>query len=171
MPFFANQDFPDRDFMVSIAEVVKFEEFEQNTVIMRMGDLGDKMYFSIRGRLGIFLSKEVEGDPVAVIPEFSTVGERALKNEDDRRSATVVCLDAGVTHCLSLTKKDYQRLVYVSTFISNLHCFHFNQRSHLVAKGVRFAFLVKDIDSLFANWTKAKILDLNENYIEQFQMS
>ena len=116
-----------------------------------MGDLGDKMYFSIRGRLGIYLSKEVEGDPIAVIPEFSTVGERALKNEDDRRSATVVCLDAGITHCLSLTKKDYQKLVY---------------RSHLVAKGVRFAFLVKNIDSLFANWTKAKILDLNENYLE-----
>ena len=125
VPFFGNQDFPDRDFMVSIAEVVKFEEFEQNTVIMRMGDLGDKMYFSIRGRLGIFLSKEVEGDPVAVIPEFSTVGERALKSEDDRRSATVVCLDAGVTHCLSLTKKDYQRLVYVSYFISIIYFFIF----------------------------------------------
>lgn len=137
--------------MISIAEVVQFEKFEQNTVIMRMGDLGDKMYFSIRGRLGIYLSKEVEGDPVAVIPEFSTVGERALKNEDDRRSATVVCLDAGITHCLSLTKKNYQKLVY---------------RSHLVAKGVRFEFLVKNIESLFANWTKAKILDLNENYIE-----
>lgn len=78
-----------------------------------MGDPGDKMYFSIRGRLGIYLSKEVHGDPVAIIPEYSTVGDRALKHEEDRRSATVICLDLGTTHCLSLSKENYQKLVFV----------------------------------------------------------
>jgi hypothetical protein len=34
-------------------------------------------------------------DPVAVIPEFTAIGERALKNKNDVRTATVVCLDPG----------------------------------------------------------------------------
>jgi hypothetical protein len=29
-------------------------------------------------------------DPVAVIPEFTAIGERALKNKNDVRTATVV---------------------------------------------------------------------------------
>ena len=39
----------------------------------------------------------------------------------------------------------------------------------MIAKGFRYAFLVQYYDDLFASWTKTKILDLNENFIEQFQ--
>jgi hypothetical protein len=37
----------------------------------------------------------MDSDPVAIIPEFTAIGERALKNKNDVRSATVMCLDRG----------------------------------------------------------------------------
>lgn len=37
----------------------------------------------------------------------------------------------------------------------------------MVAKGFRFTFLVKFVTDLFFNWTKAKIMDLNENYLSE----
>ena len=110
-----------------------------------MGDPGDKMYFSIRGRLGIYLSKEVHGDPVAIIPEYSTVGDRALKHEEDRRSATVICLDLGTTHCLSLSKENYQKLVFVGINYFFIFIFYFiSFRDHIL--------LQKDSDLHF--WSK-----------------
>ena len=50
---------------------------------MRKGDIGDKMYISIKGKFGIYLDNTNEcllGDPVATIPEYTAIGERALKN-------------------------------------------------------------------------------------------
>tara|TARA_B110000285_G_scaffold211316_1_gene253903 strand:+ start:1730 stop:2002 length:273 start_codon:yes stop_codon:yes gene_type:complete len=84
---------------------------------MWKGDIGDKMYISIQGRFGIFLDNTEEcllNDPVAIIPEYTAIGERALKNQNDVRTATVVCLDPGHTSCLTLDKQSYQTLVYVS---------------------------------------------------------
>jgi signal-transduction protein with cAMP-binding, CBS, and nucleotidyltransferase domain len=84
---------------------------------MRKGEPGDRMYVLIKGRLGIYIDDSPYGlasDPIAVIEKFKAVGERALKHKDDRRSATVMCLDVGETVCLTLEKDDYKKLVYVS---------------------------------------------------------
>ena len=77
---------------------------------MYKGEVGDKMYISIQGKFGIYLDSSKESllnDPVTVIPEFTAIGERALKNKNDVRSATVVCLDRGETLCLTLDKESY----------------------------------------------------------------
>lgn len=124
---------------------------------MWKGDPGDKMYISIKGRMGIYLGVTQEvltSQPIAIVPEYTALGEKALKNDDDVRTATVMCLDGGMTECLTLDKESYQSLV---------------NRSILIAKGFRYAFLIQYYDELFATWTKTKILDLNENFIEQFQ--
>ena len=77
---------------------------------MWKGDVGDKMYISIQGKLGIYLGNDKEtllGDPIAIVPEFTAIGEKALKKNTDVRSATVMCLDYGETKCLTLDKKHY----------------------------------------------------------------
>lgn len=84
---------------------------------MWKGEIGDKMYISIKGKFGIYLDVTNEclnNDPVAVVPEYTAIGERALKNKNDVRTATVMCLDPGHTYCLTLDKESYQTLVYVS---------------------------------------------------------
>ena len=48
--FFKNEDFLDKEFMISVAEKVKFEIYEQSDVIMYKGVVGDKMYISIQGK-------------------------------------------------------------------------------------------------------------------------
>ena len=95
--FFKNEDFLDKEFMISVAEKVKFEKYEEYDVIMLKGDVGDKMYISIQGTFGVYLDKSefLQNDPVAVIPEYTAIGERALKNQNDVRTATVMCLDEG----------------------------------------------------------------------------
>jgi hypothetical protein len=118
--FFKNEDFLDKEFMISVAEKVKFEIYEQSDVIMYKGDVGDKMYISIQGKFGIYLDVTTEcllNDPVAVIPEYTAIGERALKKDEDVRTATVMCLDPGQTLCLTLDKQSYQTLVYVSFYL------------------------------------------------------
>ena len=120
---------------------------------MRKGDIGDKMYISVKGRLGIFMSRKVDESkvPVAILPEMTAVGDRALRQDlDEKRSATVICIDEDETICLSLTKEDYQQLL---------------GRQIIVAKGFRYTFLVKFLTEIFGEWSKAKILDINDKHV------
>jgi len=119
---------------------------------MRKGDLGDKMYISVKGSLGVFIRRKVEPNsvPVAIISEFTAVGDRALRSDDEKRNATMMCLDEGETICLSLTKKDYNQLL---------------NRQVIISKGFRYTFLVKFLTEIFSSWSKAKILDINDKYV------
>ena len=115
--FFRNENFLDKEFMHSVAEKMECKIFRQNDILMRKGDPGDRMYVLIKGKLGIYIDDSPSGlmrDPIAVVEKYKAVGERALKHKDDRRSATVMCLDVGETICLALEKDDYRKLVYVS---------------------------------------------------------
>jgi len=50
---------------------------------MWKGEIGDKMYISIKGKFGIYLDNTHEcllNDPIAIIQEYTAIGERALKN-------------------------------------------------------------------------------------------
>ena len=120
---------------------------------MRRGDIGDRMYIPVKGSLGIWLSSNPDlrrDKPVGVKNEFEAVGELALKNDDDRRTATVACIEPGETVCLTLEKHDYQKLVH---------------RQIMLAKGRRFTFLVKFLSEIFRTWSKHKILETNDEYI------
>jgi len=97
--------------MVGVAKKIQYETCEQSTVLMWKGDPGDKMYISIKGRMGIYLGITQEvlaSQPIAIVPEYTALGEKALKNDDDVRTATVMTLDAGITECLTLDKLSYQ---------------------------------------------------------------
>lgn len=153
--FFKNEDFLDREFMLSVAERMECVCYKQYEAVMRKGEEGDKMYISVQGQLGIFLMERpnfATDSPVAMLGEFKAVGERAMEQAHDRRSATVVAMNPGETLCLALAKADYRKLVY---------------RQVVISKGRRFTFLVKYLSELFGTWSKAKILDLNEQYCHQ----
>ena len=87
---------------------------------MRKDDPGDRMYIPVKGHLGIWLSRDpdvLREEPIAMVHEFEAVGERALKDDKDRRSATVACVDSGETVCLTLEKADYKKLFNVSILL------------------------------------------------------
>ena len=78
------------------------------------------MYIPVKGHLGIWLSRDPDvhrEEPIAMVHEFEAVGERALKDDRDRRSATVACVDSGETVCLTLDKADYKKLFNVSILL------------------------------------------------------
>lgn len=118
--YFMNNDFLDKEFMISLAEKMQCEVFKPGDILMRKGDIGDKMYVIIQGHLGVYMKKNpiiAVDSPVAILGEFHVVGERALKNDNDIRSASVTCLeDSQPCVCLSLGKEDYQKLLGVSSF-------------------------------------------------------
>ena len=113
-----NNDFLDKDFMISLAEKMQCEVFKPGDILMHKGDLGDKMYVILRGQLGVYMKKNpiIKVDsPVAVLGQYHVVGERALKTDKDIRSASVAALEeGGKCICLSLGKQDYQKLLGVS---------------------------------------------------------
>jgi CRP-like cAMP-binding protein len=84
---------------------------------MKKGDLGDNMYISFQGTLGVYLNDNLEESPIALIQPFKCVGERALERDGDRRTATIVAMDPGETITLALEKKDFYTLVAVSLYI------------------------------------------------------
>ncbi len=141
------------EFVMALAERIEAETFKQHHILMRRGDLGDRMYIPVKGHLGIWLSPNpdvTKERPVGLKHEFEAVGELALKNDNDRRTATVACIDPGETVCLTLEKQDYKKLVH---------------RQIMIAKGRRFTFLVKFLSEIFQSWSKHKILETNDEYI------
>ena len=122
---------------------------------MTKGEKGDRMYISVQGKLAVYTKRKVtnESRPVAILEEFTAVGERALRSENEQRTATVVCLEDTTT--LSLDKRTFDKLL---------------GRQIIVAKGFRYTFLVKFLGEIFSEWSKAKILDVNDKYIQNQSM-
>ena len=152
--YFKNGDFLDIEFMQAVAEKMECKIFKRGDILMRKGDKGDRLYIAIKGRLGINNSAQVSEDeqPIAVIAPFTAVGDKALTSENNRRTATVVCLDRE-TITLSLNKENFSELL---------------GRQIIVSKGFRYSFMVKFLPEIFDDWSKAKILDVNDKYFDQF---
>lgn len=112
--FFKTDSFTDQEYMMSVAERMHCHIFKQGDIIMRKGDIGDNMYISIQGKLGVYLKDNFETDPIAIIPTFKAMGERALEKPNDTRTATIIAMDEGETICLALNKEDFVDLVAVS---------------------------------------------------------
>ena len=62
---------------------------------MRKGDEGDKMYISFQGALGVYLKNDFDQPPIALVPPFKAVGERALEKQGDLRTASIIAMDPG----------------------------------------------------------------------------
>jgi CRP-like cAMP-binding protein len=72
---------------------------------MKKGDIGNEMYVSIKGRLGIYLEDfDLKKQPAHIVEEFNVVGEKSLEYSNVPRNATVVCLDEDETICLEITR-------------------------------------------------------------------
>ena len=85
---------------------------------MRKGAVGDRMYVSIKGRLGIFISDYYDARvPDLIVGEYKPVGDASLKNLGDRRSATVTAVDPGETILISLDRENFMKIARVSTFL------------------------------------------------------
>jgi len=96
--FFRGEDTVGHEFVMALAERMECKTYKKHDVLMRMGDVGDRMYISVQGHLGIWLSPypNLKNDkPVGTKHEFEAVGELALTNDHDRRKATVACIDDG----------------------------------------------------------------------------
>ena len=82
---------------------------------------------------------------------FSVVGNKALNEDNNVRTATVKCMDEGKTACLTLKKEDYKKLVL---------------RQIIINKYQSFEFMVKCVPELFIQWNKSKIMDMNDSVEE-----
>jgi CRP-like cAMP-binding protein len=96
--------------LTAIAAVVKPEEYDAGTYVMREGDQGDRLYIVHSGRLTVTqrLHEIKRTDPFGQLQAGDLFGDRAVLG-DGRRTASVRC----ATRCvlLSLSKTDFERLI------------------------------------------------------------
>ena len=106
---------------MSIADKIKTRVFKQNEIIMRKGEIGNEMYVSIKGKLGVYLENfDIKKRPAHIVEEFNVVGEKSLEYSNVPRNATIICLDPEDTICLEITRQDYKRIINVSYMIKNV---------------------------------------------------
>lgn len=151
--FFKTDEFFDSEHMYNVAEKVEARVYKQNDVIIRKGEVGDRLYVSVQGVLGLYLNdspKDLKKDPAALIKEFAVVGEKSLKYPKEKRNATVVCMDHHETVCITMARHDFKKLI---------------NRQTLIAARKRFQFLSKHVPELFDSWSRAKIMELNETFV------
>lgn len=117
---------------------------------MRKGDLGDRVFVSLRGNFGIYIKEYEPGRaPDVVVNEFNAVGEKALMEEGDRRSATVTAVDPDKTICLSMDKTAYGKLI---------------RYRKMTQKEQRLDFMLAY--PLFRKWPRTRLVVINDTCIE-----
>ena len=108
-----------KDLITTLVEKLECCEFKKGESLMDQGDVGDCMYIICKGECGVYvfnLKKRGEAEQthraVAILNKNTVVGETAVVDKFDtgKRSATVVAHEDVTT--LSLTKKDYQQILY-----------------------------------------------------------
>ena len=89
----------------SICEVMASKAYIPGEKICKQGDIGDSMYFVMKGTLGVFVGDQKVGE----LADSSAFGEVALLRADGRRTATVVAQ----THAslFVLSSVDFRRIV------------------------------------------------------------
>ncbi len=115
VPFFEALDKEGIDFIV---ERLKFKPFDQNEVICRIGDPGDRMYIIISGQVKVVVDNE-EGEEtiIAHLGSGDYFGEMALLTGEPR-SATIVTTEP--SEMFMLNKSDFDEILakYPSISIS-----------------------------------------------------
>lgn len=100
-----------REALGFIAAVAKEESFERGTRIFQYGEVGDRLYVIVEGKIRI--SREVSGmgeEALAVLGAGEVFGEMALLDETPRSADATAHESARV---LSITKEDFDDLLFL----------------------------------------------------------
>ena len=151
IPFFRAEDGTFDDvYLAELTSALKTVVFDQGEVIMRKGELGDRMFVSIQGDLGIYIQDYKRSKkPDVVVQRFNAVGEKALMEEGDCRSATVTAL-RNETICLCMHRDDYVKLI--------------RYRKYALKEKSLGYFLQYP---LLRKWPRTKVVVLNDSFVEQ----
>lgn len=154
MEFFRSEGVFEKEYLISVAEKIEARQFSQNEVLMKKGEIGDKMFVSIRGTLGIYFNEHFQTDepPNVLVKEYKVVGERSLEMKGETRNASVVAMDKKGALCLSLDRDNYQKLI--------------NSKNR-IDREKRYKFLVTFVSDLFKEYNPTKIRDINDNFCHQ----
>lgn len=93
-------DVPEED-VRRLLSVARHRRFDRGEIVFHEQDPADTLHLIIKGRF-VVRSQTPLGDRaiLAVLGPGEMFGELALLSEDARRSATVVAVEAGETHCV-----------------------------------------------------------------------
>src|SRR5688572_23268034 len=93
-------DVPEED-VRRLLSVARLRRFDRGEIVFHEQDPADTLHLIIKGRF-VVRSQTPLGDRaiLAVLGPGEMFGELALLSEDARRSATVVAVEAGETHCV-----------------------------------------------------------------------
>ena len=104
-----------------VCAMLQLEVFTEDQVIIHEGEIGDKFYIVLSGKVDVLKktvvqrkgvdSKHVKNTRVALLPANSTFGELALINSTPR---ACTCKALMRTACAILSKNDYQALLMQS---------------------------------------------------------
>ena len=83
-------------------------KYNINQSIFKAGDLPDKMYLLVKGKVGIFLPKNDTKKPDFVIEDNELFGEMGVI-ENELRMATARCIEE--CEIISITKKEFDERV------------------------------------------------------------
>jgi len=86
----------------SIHAVAQTREYDKETILFREGDTGDSLYLILSGRVKALLMAEDGREVIlAFLGPGEIVGEMALFNPEERRTATVVTAESSTLLILS----------------------------------------------------------------------
>ena len=118
---------------------------------MKRGDIGDRMFVSIKGSLGVYIADYHPGLlPDALIKEYKVVGERSLEMKNDTRNATIVAMEKKGALCLSLDRDSYSQLI---------------KNKNIADKEKRFKFLTTFCTEVFKEYNPIKIREINDEFM------
>ncbi len=101
-PFFAALPLEE---LYHVALSIEEERVKRDSVVIKEGTMGDKMYIVVKGELEV---KKEDGLRLAVLGEKQVFGDMALL-DDEPRSASVVAM--GAVHLLSLQRSSLERIL------------------------------------------------------------
>ena len=91
-----------------LINVIKLENFEENSQIIKEGDIGDTFYIIVKGSVKITKNIDGKETELKIMGINDHFGEKALI-EDDRRSANVIAV--GLVTCLTIQRKGFVELL------------------------------------------------------------
>ncbi len=83
--------------------------YQDGEIIVRQGDVGDRMFIIQKGRAQVLIEKDGQETPIRVAEEGELIGEMAIF-EKVARSATVRAL--GKARVLTVDKKNFLRRIH-----------------------------------------------------------
>lgn len=99
------------EYLARLADLTEVETFKRGEVVFKEGDIGDRFYFIMEGRIRI--SRQIPGmgeEALAILDQNNYFGEMALI-DDQARSADAIVHEKATL--MSLKKRDLEDLLFV----------------------------------------------------------